>query len=139
MSLWSRVAYPVRTALTARRHCWGGLSKRGARETALSDTTVGQVEMQGGSRQAGQHESWSGSRRNDSATSRTASLVGQLRSQGVGDLLEGHPHRDGICRGEHDLPGVSVTADSPRTRRVPASITSLIAPRVSRLTSARGT
>jgi len=47
MSLGSRVAYPVRTALTARRHCWGGPSKSGARETAQSDTRAGQVEMQG--------------------------------------------------------------------------------------------
>jgi len=34
-------------------------------------------------------------------------------------------------------PAFSATADTPSTRRVPASITSLIAPRVSRLTSAR--
>lgn len=81
MSLWSRVAYPVRTALTARRCCWGGRPRRGARETAPSDTTVGQVEMQSGSRQAAQHESCAGSRRNESATSRKASLMVKYGAQ----------------------------------------------------------
>jgi hypothetical protein len=37
--------------------------------------------MQGGSRQAAQHESWAGSRRNESATSRKASLMVKYGAQ----------------------------------------------------------
>jgi len=109
--------------------CWGGLSRRGARETAPSDTTAGQVKMQGGSRQAGRHESWAGSRRNESATSRKASLMVNYGAQVSATCSTAIRIVIAYVAASMISPAFSGTAGTSSTRRVPASITGLIAPR----------